>query len=167
MAACERCGSDAGTPFSFLYGTSTVDSGEIDPMVLEVLTTDAVVSTGTAVLCATCVRADHRREVLRFAGSTALFVVTGVGLTLVGYGQAGTDLEGAGIALFLVGLFLLLIAIGTIVGLAMTLITGPETAGEELAIKVHRRTLRQRGFDAFWIHEAWSNHVHAARTQTG
>ncbi len=147
-ARCRTCGAEAAKPYVFAYGKklrqerSSVTHGNTTTTTT---TTYYGSLSATAVhLCANCV-GDHRR-----AMATRLWV-TIILLALVSLALIVAVIVTPGDQVIPVGLAAILLMTALFIGVRLHIIlTEPDQAGLDKALKLHKKQLQKEGYDSFW-----------------
>ncbi|MEX2459134.1 MAG: hypothetical protein WD770_09125 [Actinomycetota bacterium] len=153
VRTCEKCGSEPGSPYTFLYGTTT--STPTGPNTTR--TVEEVKGTETVYLGERCL--DERRAAARRSYSAVSVISSIVMLAAIGmaiFGGSGLRIVGIlGAAVALVPL---------IFSLLMRWVAGTQHGAQEalgvgFAIELRRMDLRKQGYPNVWTKEAWANKV--------
>jgi len=163
-AMCEKCGQEAGTAYTFLFGRIDVEVLQNLPTLTETRTTKRVEHRETLMLGQRCVEAFRSREqryiLIGIVISLAVAIIAPVP-AVVGFEGMDASMGAAeAIGLLVAGVALLAVMVNSI-GYYQEIRKSSQTIGEELAIRLRRADLQKDGVTGFWTQEDWANEVRA------
>ncbi|MEX2459132.1 MAG: hypothetical protein WD770_09115 [Actinomycetota bacterium] len=153
-ATCEKCGTEPGHPYTFLYGTvTTTPAGPNTTRVTQEITGRQTVSLGER-----CVEAFRVRKLRKWRIAIVVWsalILTGIGLIVFASsdGPKIVGLLGGAVA-----------AIGLIIALIMNWSerkSTKQTHGEELGIELHKKELKKQGYSQLYSQQGWQDHMNA------
>ncbi|MGH2711149.1 MAG: hypothetical protein ACRDH9_08105 [Actinomycetota bacterium] len=152
MATCEKCDSEPGSPYTFLYGTSETHSTGSDTY----RTQYRLKGLHTMFLGERCVGRRKARTRIWLAVSLLLVLIPGVMLLLGVESGDQTMVYGVPIVVvFLGGIAALLSAI--VAGIMLAAYRDPARAGADEAEKLGKREMKRRGFNFTTTPEGWAS----------
>jgi NADH:ubiquinone oxidoreductase subunit K len=152
VADCERCGSEPGSPYTFLYGASvTHDTG---PNTYR--TQYTLKGLHTMFLGSRCV--GRRKARARISLGVSILIVLIAGAMLLFGVESGDQTIVYGVPIvvvFLVGIGALIGVIGS--GIMMAVYRDSEKAGTDEAEKLGKREMKRRGFNFTTTPDNWAS----------
>lgn len=151
MADCERCGSEPGNPYTFLYGTSTTHQSGPNTY----RTQFTLKGLHTMFLGVRCVGKRRTRTRIWFAVSLLIVLAAGLMFSLGFESFEQTTVFGVPVVVVgLVGIAALMSAI--VAGFMMAVYRDPEKAGTAEAERLGQREMKRRGFNFTTSPENWA-----------
>jgi hypothetical protein len=155
---CEKCGTEPGTPHTFLYGKVDVSS-VMSGTTTTTTTHSQVKGEASASIGSRCIESLRKGSIRRQTIGLVIFstlILAGIAFFVVGSsdGIKIAGFLGAAAALFAVCIFIIL--------LVTERKKTAQTYGEELAIALRKPDLKGQGFDGFWSQADWAQTLRAA-----